>query len=353
MSRANHSLLIAKSKLPDEMILEDRPEAKFSNSKRKYLGVRVNNEPMEDVFSRMPAEVYLQRQRPTAHTSSQPPTQEKRSSSLGIQNDHTHTPKSPDRSKFKTSYQKWIKSDVKEFPTGVNLSFYLEERHFQDVIDAPEDTRAHVHLQNMNTALQLCLKNHLESDHTIDANDRSAIYDTGANFLDKLTADSIAADIELHNQKSAAELKRPHPLTVFQRNRRKVIEDVTCMVKGIEESMAEAQKTLLTDIWPEFDNKLDNTLTAIRVIQDTRDLDAEIQGITNKHNRAIENEFDPVIRGAFRNDQKQMELFKKLSIADQMLVQAEEQISKNLSKTITNTVNSNSIELVSKFLSLN
>lgn len=346
-------MLLSKTKLEEESAVEDKPEAKLSNSKRNSFGIRVNNEPIEDIFSRLPADVYSRRHRKPTQSTVPKVSLEIRSSSQDAKSQKQESPTQLDEPKPAIQYKKWQRSGLKELPQNPGLTIAIVEQHMRQVLEAPDETKARLHLQLTNEGLQASLKAWLESDHTIDEADKEAILGTGVAFLNKLVADSINEDIRLHKAKEDASLKRLNPNTVYERNRKKVIEEVKVIVEGIEDSVAEAQRMLFTEVWPEFDSKLEKTMGNIRVIQDTKELDAEIKSITSKHNHAIESEFEPVIRGAFRNDEKQMELFKKLSVADQMLVEAEERISRDLKNTILKTIKSDSIELVSNFLSLN
>lgn len=339
-----------KSKVSLEGETGQKPEARIAGGGKRSLGLRVSNESVEDFFSRETDGNYSRRKKQRAGGSAETGAVGGKVSEDKDDKRERDPEEEIEAKKPSLIYIAWKKSGLKSMCTVPKVDMLFSDEHYTAAMEAPAHQRGHVHLHWTADELKEQLRQSLQTDMSIEQTDKNAIAGTAAAFCDQLKEAIVTSDIETHRHQMAASLKRCHPITVYEKNKRKALEHITSIVNSLEIDLAEADKNLYEIGLSEFDKGLDLALQKARLIDEDQALDSKVRSVIGAHNKEMEMHLEPVLQAALRNHQKQMELFTVLCKAEEALSEKECKIAEQFKNTLHSTIKESSMDIASKYL---
>jgi hypothetical protein len=331
----------------------DFKETKLKDGKRGSIGINLASDSIEDVFKQIPASIYSRRLR---QAGTRPGPDDSRQAAIPKEQQPMQpeaSPEAPSLLKPAKLYEQWKASGMKDLYRLPAFLIPITEEHQRSINEVQEEERGHLHLKLTNTAMGDRIKNLLSKDLSLDGADRDTLIETATTFSEMFVSSVISVDIEVHKLSNADKAKHENPLNVFQKDRKHVIQNVESILTDIEMSMTEVSHTLLNEVYKEFDVQIEEVTRDLKIIEDSRGLHALFDGAANRQKKAFDQEFDPIMEGALRNEMKMSEIFDELIATDKKLQEAEGRVFKGIGKVFSDTLSQSSIEIVSNYLTPN
>jgi exonuclease VII small subunit len=328
-------------------------EGKLGNGQRTSFGINLVSESIEDVFKHVPANLYSRRQRqanPQANKDESRVKSEHKDKQFPLTDDIQETKIT---SKSEQLYQQWRKSGLKNFAEPPPFSMVFEESQIKALNELPDYERGPATLRVISQRYQDRQKDLIKLDMTIDAEDR--VTNSETTVLACLQLEDFIEDSqrELHKMNTVHMAKFENPLNIYQKDRKRVINHIDSVVEELERSISEVHQTMMNEVYKELDEKLDQTAQDLKIVDDSRGLNQLFEGAAMKQKFAVSQEFDPIMEVSLRNQLSMHDLFLELCHTDKMLTEFEEKNIKSMGKQFNESLNTSSIEMVSKYLAPN
>lgn len=342
-----------KSKSTAESEEVDYKETKLGNGQRASFGINLASESIEDVFKHVSSNVYSRRLRNVGLKTGQDEARARSASKEHLPMTSEATEQSQPVSKTEELYRRWQDSGMKELFQLPKYSIYVSEEQHRSIAEVPEEERGRHFLRFVAKASQDKLRALVAKDMTIDATDRDTICETVEEFSKRLVESVISIDSEVHKMTAAHAAKHENPLNVFQKDRKQVINHVESIVVDIEKSINDAGKSLIQEMYKDLDEQLEQVTKELKVIEDGKGLAELFEGATLKQKQSFNEEFEPIMEEALRNERNIFEVFKELIHTDKVLQEAEQKTLKGMERGFQECLTTSSIEIVSGFLTPN